>query len=114
MTSRIWTMASPSLGNLGGQLHRLDRSHAAPAKASVLTSTPRSMTLNPPAIIMLETMFLPISWTSPWTVPMTTVALVPLDPFGMGGGRRASEDFMASAASISSGRSEERRGGEEG
>ncbi len=77
---------------------------ASSTNAMVLTSTPRSTTLNPLAMSMLETMFLPISCTSPWTVPMTTVAFVPLEPLGIRGRSRPRADLIASAASMSSGR----------
>src|SRR5947208_3273497 len=47
-------------------------SSTARTKASGATSRPRLTTLNPAPSSIMATRFLPMSWRSPWAVPMTT------------------------------------------
>ena len=52
------------------------------------TCTPRSMTWNPAPSNMMFTRFLPMSWTSPLTVPTTMVPM--LAPVSASSGRSSS------------------------
>ena len=73
---------------------------------STLTFTPRSTTWKPLAESIVQTMRLPMSWMSPWTVHARTLPWISraMLPFASSGSRMASAAFMASALITSSGR----------
>ena len=75
-------------------------------KASTGTSQPMSVTVKPAALIIEQTMVLPISWMSPATVPARATPRVwrPPPAASMAGCRTATAAFMASAPWTSSGR----------
>jgi hypothetical protein len=64
------------------------------------TFTPRSCTVNPAPSSMMLTRFLPMSWTSPLTVPMTKVP-IGLAPVSASSGRRMSSAPCIARAAIS-------------
>jgi len=75
-------------------------------KASTGTSQPTSVTVNPAAESIEQTIVLPISWMSPATVPATAVprALRSAPEASRAGCRTATAAFIASAPWTSSGR----------
>ena len=81
-------------------------SAALSAKRSGGTSTPRSWTSKPAAPSIVATRFVPISWMSPLTVPITTRPRTwrSVARAFISGSRTAKADFIARAASIMSGR----------
>ena len=78
-------------------------SMAVLTKVSGDTSVPRSMTSRPLPSIIIFTRFLPMSWRSPWTVPMHTLpeALTPAS--ASRGFKSWAPMFMARAATSTSG-----------
>jgi len=97
----IEDMVTVSSADRHTRLARLART--ASTNFSGATSAPRSVISNPPPSSMEATMFFPISWRSPFTVPITTrpAGSAPLE--ARSGRISASAAFMARAARRSSG-----------
>jgi hypothetical protein len=101
MTPFIWVMVVVSKAERATIVPSV--SLAAWTNLSAGTSTPRSITWNPPPSSIEATRFLPMSCRSPWTVPMTTRpgALAPAS--ASLGVSSLSAVFMARAAMSNSG-----------
>ncbi|VYU56477.1 Uncharacterised protein [Eubacterium limosum] len=78
-------------------------SFAALIKSSGLASTPRSTILKPALSNIITTRFLPMSWRSPLTVPITMVPSVGRSVSAINGLTMAIPAFMARAAINTSG-----------
>ena len=68
------------------------------------TSFPRSLTMYPPAVSMVLTMFFPMSWTSPSTTAVAAFFASARSSLGMAGSRRSSPAYIAWAATRTWGR----------
>lgn len=79
-------------------------SFAVPAMVAGGTSLPRSLTISPPAVSMVLTMFFPMSWTSPCTTAVMAVLLSDSSSFGIAGIRTSRPSYMAWAATRTWGR----------
>jgi len=89
---------------------RVDRATIrAPTATAVSTkrwggmSRPRSIISNPEASSMIFTRFLPMSWVSPSTTPITTLGFARCSSRFRWGWSTASPEYMASEQSSSSG-----------
>ena len=79
-------------------------STAVSTKRSAVTSLPTSMTSNPAPFSMIPTRFFPMSWRSPWAVPITTFPAVGIPSSIISGVIRSIPLCIARAAMSTSGR----------